>query len=256
MKTRSDVLTELLQLRQTEAANGFLVRGRWRIYYKVAAGSVFTTKRQAIRHWLCYQPKRIGTYLVFRSWRADGRSGQTLMWRLRRLNDPHDCWEGLRDRKLLAAAIRRNRETRITPRRALPDPNAPDTLGWRVWIWDACCNRLKSPDQSTIWWTSALRVKDWSTHDAVRGHAGIHAARMPYDWRRADIAHHEELSIYTRTLSTMIIGVVERFGKYVLGTEGWRAEIVVIRKLRAPNMEIGLELEKAYPDVEVYYEDR
>jgi hypothetical protein len=53
-----------------------------------------------------------------------------------------------------------------------------------------------------------------------------------------------------------VIGVVERFGKYVLGTEGWRAEIVVIRKLRAPSTEIGLKLEQAYPEVEVCYEDR
>jgi hypothetical protein len=53
-----------------------------------------------------------------------------------------------------------------------------------------------------------------------------------------------------------VIGVVERFGTYVLGTQRWRAEIAVIRKLRAPNTEIGLKLEHAYPEVEVYYEDR
>jgi hypothetical protein len=266
MKTNSDLLTELLQLRQIEAANGFLVRGRWRIYYKVAVGSVFTTKRQAIRHWLCYQPKRIGGYLVFRSWRADGHGGQTLMWRLRRLNDPHDCWEGLRDRKLLAAAIRRHRETWMTPRRALPDPTAPDTLGWRVWWWDAVRQRLVSPTQGTVWETAELRVPHWDHGDVARGVAGIHAARMPRDWRRADIAYHHELGCYARyhdelddfveSRKQTIVGVVERFGKYVLGTEGWRAEIAVIRNLRAPNMEIGLELEKAYPDVEVYYEDR
>jgi hypothetical protein len=83
-------------------------------------------------------------------------------------------------------------------------------------------------------------------------------ARLPRDWRKADIKHHDELSVYARAVAPrpVVVGVVERFGKYVLGTEGWRAEIVVIRKLRAPNTEIGLELEQAYPDVEVYYEDR
>jgi hypothetical protein len=163
------VLTELLQLRQTQlgAADVLLVRGRWRIYYRI--GSVFTTKRQAIRHWLCYQPKRIGNYNVYRSWRSDGRGGQTLMWRLRRLNDPHDCWEGLRDRKLLAAAIRRDRETWITPRRALPDPNAPDTLGWRVWLWNEKRQRLMSPHQNTIWYTPELRVKKWDSSAARPG---------------------------------------------------------------------------------------
>ena len=82
---------------------------------------------------------------------------------------------------------------------------------------------------------------------------------MPYDWRHADIRHHEELSHYNYNYELgprCVVGVVERFGKYVLGTEGWRAEIVVIRKLRAPTTQIGLALEKAYPEVEVYYEDR
>lgn len=50
-----------------------------------------------------------------------------------------------------------------------------------------------------------------------------------------------------------ISGIVERYGKYVLGKEGWRAEIVHIRKLLAPNTEIGLALERAYPDIEVIY---
>ncbi len=53
-----------------------------------------------------------------------------------------------------------------------------------------------------------------------------------------------------------VLGVVERFGKYVLGTEGWRAEWVIIRKLKAATTEIGLLLEQAYPDVEIYYADR
>jgi hypothetical protein len=81
---------------------------------------------------------------------------------------------------------------------------------------------------------------------------------MPYDWKRANLAHHEELSPYAQMDrgQLVVIGVVERFGKYVLGTEGWRAEVVVIRKLRAPSMEIGLALEQAYPEVEVFYEDR
>jgi len=67
-------------------------------------------------------------------------------------------WQGRRNRKTLAAAIRTDLRTVRVVRAALPDPHAADTLG-----------------------------------------------------------------------------VVERFGKYVLGTEGWRAGIVVIRKLRAPS---------------------
>jgi hypothetical protein len=83
---------------------------------------------------------------------------------------------------------------------------------------------------------------------------------LPRDWRRARLEDAGELSTFADAFRTrgsaLIVGVVERFGKYVLGTEGWRAEIVVIRKLRAPNTKIGLKLEKAYPKVEVFYEDR
>jgi hypothetical protein len=52
----------------------------------------------------------------------------------------------------------------------------------------------------------------------------------------------------------VIRGIVERFGRYVLGTEGWRAEMAMIKQLLAPDDEIGLELERAYPDVEVIYD--
>ena len=44
--------------------------------------------------------------------------------------------------------------------------------------------------------------------------------------------------------------------RFVLGTEGWRAEWVQIRKLAAPTDEIGLALERAFPDVEVIYGNR
>ena len=47
-------------------------------------------------------------------------------------------------------------------------------------------------------------------------------------------------------------GIVERFGRYVLGTEGWRAEWVVIRKLMAPNTKTALALMRKYPDVVVH----
>ncbi len=53
-----------------------------------------------------------------------------------------------------------------------------------------------------------------------------------------------------------VCGIVERFGRYVLGTEGWRAEQVVIRELMAPSTEIGLKLEQSYPDVIVHYPDQ
>ena len=134
-------------------------------------------------------------------------------------------------------------------RRALakPDPAAPTTLGWRLWHE----NVLWSPQQKTPWPSAELRVENYSESDTLRGFAGIHALRVPVDWRRA---------VWPRscgvTAKNGIVGIVERFGRYVLGTEGWRAEWVFIRKLLAPNDEIGLKLESCYPDVEVYYANR
>jgi len=157
-------------------------------------------------------------------------------------------------RALFTTFIKEIRTEWQARRRSMPDPHAPDTLGWRIWHWDANLKRLKSPSLGTVWYTPELRVPDWSTSDAVRGKAGIHAARMPYDWRRASLAGTELNGYVAPYAKETIVGVVERFGKYVLGTEGWRAEWVMIRSLKAPSTEIGLALEQAYPDVEIYYD--
>ena len=135
---------------------------------------------------------------------------------------------------------------------AQPDPDAPDTLGWRIWHWDAERQLLRSPDQRTLWHSAELRVERWDEASVLRGRAGIHARRMPRNWLQAEWGDHDGPVMRPHCLS----GVVERFGRYVLGTVGWRAEWVVIRKLRAPTTEIGLALETAYPEVEIVYEDR
>jgi hypothetical protein len=135
---------------------------------------------------------------------------------------------------------------------AQPDPGAPDTLGWRIWYWDAERQRLRSPDQRTLWHSAELRVERWDESSVLRGQAGIHARRLPRDWLQAEWGDHDGPTMRANCLS----GVVERFGRYVLGTIGWRAEWVVIRKLRAPTTEIGLALETNYPEVEIVYEDR
>jgi hypothetical protein len=79
----------------------------------------------------------------------------------------------------------------------------------------------------------------------VRGRAGIHALRVPCDWRRANPA-------VTEIGNHHVHGLVERFGRYVLGTEGWRAEWVVIRELMAPDAETALALMQKYPDLRVH----
>jgi hypothetical protein len=135
---------------------------------------------------------------------------------------------------------------------AQPDPDAQDTLGWRIWQWDAERRLLRSPDQGTLWHSAELRVERWDESDVLRGRAGIHARRMPRNWLQAEWGNQDGPAMRPNYLR----GVVERFGRYVLGTLGWRAEWVVIRKLYAPSTEIGLTLETAYPEVEIVYADR
>jgi len=139
---------------------------------------------------------------------------------------------------------------------AQPDPRTPDTLGWRMWhLTDD--GELQSPTMDTVWHEPELRVEKWSDSTAVRGEAGIHAHLMPSSWHRA-IAIRRRVNQIDKALGFHeddpdIWGIVERFGRFVLGTEGWRAEWVVIRELMAPSNEVGLTLERVYPEVRVHY---
>jgi hypothetical protein len=128
-------------------------------------------------------------------------------------------------------------------RATAPSPDAPDTLGWRGWYWNG--SWLISPMQGTEWHVSTLRAEVWADNLAVQGVAGIHAMRVPTDWRRA------------RSFGDCKVhGIVERFGRFVLGTEGWRAEWVVIRELMAPDTETALALMRKYPDVRVHVKEQ
>jgi hypothetical protein len=136
-----------------------------------------------------------------------------------------------------------------------PDPSQPDTLGWRAWRWDPSQRCLVSPHQGTPWPQAELRTAVWSDEDAVRGAVGIHARRMPRDWRGAAWPDAGSMEGPSPT-QLLVTGVVERYGRYVLGRTGWRSEWVMVRALRAPSTEIGLALEHAYPGVPVYYPDQ
>jgi len=129
-----------------------------------------------------------------------------------------------------------------------PDPRVPDTLGWREWVFPPGWDRLMSPVQNTAWPSSHLTAETWTDEGGVRGFVGIHAYLVPKHWK--------VISELNCPAPYVVTGIVERFGRYVLGTEGWRAEQVVIRELLAPSTEIGLKLEQAYPDVIVHYPDQ
>jgi len=148
---------------------------------------------------------------------------------------------GIAEQQKRDAALQRIRE------RMAPDPDAPDTLGWRGWIWDGSV--LISPLQRTAWHDITLQAERWKESTVLRGAAGIHARRLPRDWRRADPR-------VTEIGPCDVHGIVERFGRYVLGTEGWRAEWVVIRELVAPDTETALALMRKYPDVRVHVKEQ
>lgn len=129
-----------------------------------------------------------------------------------------------------------------------PDPFVSDNMGWRGWNWDTQEKRLVSPAYRAIWDGPELRTDKWCFEDTLRGVAGIHARRVPRDWKAALWGGHD-------APESTVTGLVERFGKFVLGELGWRAEWVIIRKLLAPTEEMGLLLEMTYPEVEVVYFD-
>lgn len=136
-----------------------------------------------------------------------------------------------------------------------------DTFGWRCWVWDMTARELRSPQHCTPWPSPELRCEDWSQDDVVRGVSGIHAALVPENWIAQTIPEAGGVTeAFLKDFGAgqhaciMLHGIVERFGKFVLGTEGWRAEWVVIRKLQAPTTEIGLALEATFPDVEIVYD--
>jgi hypothetical protein len=188
------------------------------------------------------------------------------LWRTGLGSDPHAVVGFLICLVTLAAVLLPFSRVAVTfepPPLPIPDRGVPSTLGWRSWVWDEKDHALLSPTQQTPWLDPELRCETWDTSDAIRGVAGIHAHLVPIDWECVE-------SEYSRTRWAMapgqlpapaplVTGVVERFGRYVLGTEGWRAEWVVIRKLRAPTPEIAAALALVYPEVEIthgYRQDR
>lgn len=141
------------------------------------------------------------------------------------------------------------------------DPSQPDTLGWRAWYWYSADRvseppLLISPHMHTPWRAPELHVEQpWDDQQILRGMSGIHARLMPRDWRKAGWPMLSEKEGPQDDLPFLVTGVVERFGRYVMGTTGWRAEWVVIRALMAKTTDIGLALESKYPDIPVYYRE-
>lgn len=149
----------------------------------------------------------------------------------------------------------------VLPMAALPDHSQPTTLGWRAWYWITpplqMKPRLISPHMHTEWPTPELHVEaPWDDSDVLRGASGIHARLMPRDWRRAGWPQLQQQEGPMDDHPYLVTGVVERFGRFVLGRTGWRAEWVMIRALMAKTTDTGLALEMKFPDIPVYYRDK
>lgn len=210
-----------------------------RIWYRYATYSG-ASLRAVVREYLRHRIRRVGPYYFSRgAWQLKYDNAS---WQLK-YND-WSCvafWPQRPHRSQIAQAIRQHRA-------GLPGQH-PDTLGWRAWLWDG--TQLRSPHQDTVWPHATLSAEAWSTESAVRGVAGIHARRLPRDWRRADW-RQDERSEGPSATAGLITGVVERQGRYVLGTTGWRAEQATIRALLAPDLHTLYALTSAYPDVTIY----
>lgn len=208
------------------------VKKTWRP--KSAPDKSFESQQELIRWVIGKVPRTFcqGRFSLFHHnphWRLCGKAN----------NETVDVWLMRPQRKDIADAIRawRKNDSRPSFRR-------PDTLGWRGWDWDGRNYCLKSPSQGTLWPEPEMRVENFETAAAVRGVTGIHACRLPKgDWRKANRPDD--------FLGAQVIGLVERFGKFVLGKEGWRAEWVLIRELLAPDEVVARALRRAYPEIPV-----
>lgn len=195
----------------------------------------YKSRHEAVKAWLAQ-----GAARQFGDFELRHRGGE--YWFLSSVSSRKtlECFPRKPSRQHLAQVIKKHRQ-----RDSKPSYARPDTLGWRTWAWDATNRCLRSPHTKTLWDSPEHRVPEWSTEEAVRGHAGVHACRLPRgDWRYSDKPADMPAGI--------IVGLVERFGKFVLGTEGWRAEWVIIRELMAPNEFFAEELRRAYPEVVVH----
>lgn len=144
------------------------------------------------------------------------------------------------------------------------DESAPDTLGWRLWLWDPVQRALISPVQGTRWPEDGILTADnWGASSL----AGIYALRMPQCIDKA-LPHLQRafLPIFLAAFDYMgthnsecgrkhiaevvVWGVVERWGNAIIGENGWRAETVAIKYVFA-EPETAAAIRKAYPSIDV-----
>lgn len=203
---------------------------------------IFSNRQQAIRFYCAQHPRTYGPYSLEREW--PGRYSTKLSectWNLQLGGTILEHWHKRPSRWAIAQGIKKHRLQVAAIKRQ-------SHFGWRTFDWSFFHMRLKSPTQKTIWDGPELIVPEsqWSTEEAVRGRAGIHACRLPLDadWKEARQPHDMPRA--------PILALCERFGRYVLGEVGWRAEWVIIRELLVPSENIAQVIRYIYPEVVVH----
>lgn len=215
--------------------------GVWRLK-DVGGTQTYKSKRACLMSYFHNYARQYGSpknpYTLRRN--GDEYSARAGWWTLmNRADNEVARWLVRPNRKELADTLRRLRGTD-----SRPSWKRPDTLGWRTFDWHPTKHCLMSPVQKTLWETPELRVENWSEVSAVRGHAGIHACRLPRgDWRKAQCPHDMP--------NLPIVCLVERFGKFVLGKEGWRAEWVLIKEIMVPDEATARAARRVYPEIPV-----
>lgn len=208
--------------------------------------TIYGTRHEAVREWLRQNPRSYGPYTLehrrtFYRNKTYGGGLRTTEWILARGEQKLGAWGRRPPRATIAEFIRNDRRRR-------QEIAKTSQLGWRTFHWSFSHMRLKSPAQGTIWDGPELVVQEghWSTDEAIRGHSGIHACRLPIeaDWKEALRPHDMPWG--------PLVALCERFGKYVLGEVGWRAEWVIIREILCPTAEVARVVQMIYPEVKVH----
>lgn len=216
--------------------------GRWKL--QDVGGVDYASKRECLQSYFSsYGRKYCRGFFTLRSYmaRRSEKMGQKFAWRLCLTKDDSviTVWQVRPNRADLAEAIKRWRRND-----SRPSYKRPDTLGWRTFDWHPNKRCMQSGVQGTLWLDPEMRTEDWSESSAVRGTSGIHACRLPKgDWRKANKPGDMPQG--------PILGLVERFGKFVLGSEGWRAEWVLVKELLCADAALARQVKAAYPDIPV-----
>jgi hypothetical protein len=119
----------------------------------------------------------------------------------------------------------------VSPRRSRLRAGDGAIIGWRYWrVCSQWPDLLISPFRQTRWEGPVLKAHTWSTHEAVQGLAGIHATHTQKHARKFAELERGYRGAHTYT-TTVAIGRVRAYDRYVVGTNGWRAERVIVDKL-------------------------